>query len=159
MPENNNSNPKRDNLAMLVGFIFVVGLAFAAYTYFNGGGNVQDRIKENAEKIEDIISSKDERDGQDKTQDQNKDERLENGTTTDGSAIGTEWIANDYKQGDITGNSYTVTSGDTLWEIAEAAYGDGSQWVKILNANSEDIGFLSNGSQALIFPGQVLTLP
>jgi nucleoid-associated protein YgaU len=159
MPENNNSNPKRDNLAMLVGFIFVVGLAFAAYTYFNGGNNVQDRIKKNAEKVEDIISSKDDRNDQGTTQDQNKGERLENGKTTNGSAIGTEWIANDYKQGDITGNSYTVKSGDTLWEIAEAVYGDGFQWVKILNANSGSIGFLPNGSQALIFPGQVLTLP
>lgn len=71
------------------------------------------------------------------------------------------WIARDYKVGDIkveTG-TYTVKSGDTLWEISEAVYGDGMLWHKILDANSNTIGFLPNGSQALIVPGQVLTIP
>jgi LysM repeat protein len=69
------------------------------------------------------------------------------------------WVANDYEEGDITGSEYTVKSGDTLYEIAEGRYGEGSQWVTILNANSSDVGFLPSGQQALIVPGQVLVLP
>jgi len=69
------------------------------------------------------------------------------------------WTANDYKKGDITGKTYTVKYGDTLWEIAEGVYGNGSLWTNILASNSTQVGFLPNGSQALIFPGQVLTIP
>ncbi len=71
----------------------------------------------------------------------------------------TTWLANNYTKGDITEKSYTVKWGDTLWEIAEGAYGDGTLWVNILQANSSSVGFLPNGSQALIFPGQVLQIP
>jgi len=70
-----------------------------------------------------------------------------------------KWQATDYEKGDIGVGSYEVKLGDTLWEIAEAVYGDGFQWNKILNLNKEKIGFLPNGSQALIFPGQVLIIP
>lgn len=73
--------------------------------------------------------------------------------------VGAVWVANDYKKGDISGDSYEVVWGDTLWEISEARYGDGFEWTKIRDANSGDVGYLPNGSQALIFPGQVLTLP
>jgi len=69
------------------------------------------------------------------------------------------WVATDYKQGDISKGNYTVKSGDTLWEIAEAVYGDGTQWVNILHANSSSIDYLPSGQQALIFPGQVLAIP
>ncbi|MFC1780131.1 LysM peptidoglycan-binding domain-containing protein [Patescibacteria group bacterium] len=70
-----------------------------------------------------------------------------------------EWIATDYREGDITGDKYTVLWGDTLWEISEARYGSGFEWVKIRDANLDDVGFLPNGSRALIVPGQVLNLP
>jgi nucleoid-associated protein YgaU len=80
--------------------------------------------------------------------------------STDSSvSTSTTWVANDYVKGDITEKPYTVKSGDTLWEIAEGTYGDGSLWVNILQANADDVGFLPNGSQALIFPGQVLQIP
>lgn len=69
------------------------------------------------------------------------------------------WKATDYVVGDIIANSYTVQSGDTLWEIAEAYYGSGFEWKIILEANKSNIGFLPNGSQALIIPGQKLYLP
>jgi nucleoid-associated protein YgaU len=88
-----------------------------------------------------------------------------NTNNSDQSAVGTTdnkistWIATDYRQGDISRGNYTIKNGDTLWEIAEAVYGDGTQWVNILNANSESIGYLPNGQQALIFPGQVLVIP
>ena len=69
------------------------------------------------------------------------------------------WQATNYEKGDIGVGSYEVKLGDTLWEIAEAVYADGFQWKKILNLNKEKIGFLPNGSQALIFPGEVLIIP
>ena len=59
----------------------------------------------------------------------------------------------------IKGKTYTVVEGDTLWEIAEAVYGSGFEWGRILNANCDSISYLPNGSQALIVPGQVLQLP
>jgi len=71
----------------------------------------------------------------------------------------TAWSANNYNPGDISGNSYTVKKGDTLWEIAEARYGSGFDWVKIRDANKDRIGFLPNGQQSLITPGQTLELP
>lgn len=69
------------------------------------------------------------------------------------------WVATDYEEGDIEKGTYTVVKGDTLWEIAEAVYGNGLMWKQILAANSDSIGFLPNGSQALIFPGQSLLVP
>ncbi|MBI2414672.1 LysM peptidoglycan-binding domain-containing protein [candidate division WWE3 bacterium] len=92
-----------------------------------------------------------------------KTQGLENGgegeTAMVEGAASTRWVANDYVKGDIKNGDYKVVSGDTLWEIAEAVYGDGTQWTKILEANSKDIGFLPNGSQALITVGQVLQIP
>ncbi len=52
----------------------------------------------------------------------------------------------------ITGESYTVIRGDSLWEIAVRAYGDGYKWVEIAKANK-----LANPN--LIHTGNVLTLP
>jgi nucleoid-associated protein YgaU len=75
-------------------------------------------------------------------------------TTTEGP-----FVLNDLSPNSISGESYTVNRGDTLWEIAEARYGSGFEWKKILEANKDAIGFLPNGSQALITPGQTLILP
>lgn len=69
------------------------------------------------------------------------------------------WTATNYEFGDISTGEYTVKLGDTLWEIAEAAYGTGYKWTLILEVNKADIGFLPNGSQALIWPGQKLIIP
>jgi nucleoid-associated protein YgaU len=70
-----------------------------------------------------------------------------------------KWTATDYKSGEINKGNYYVKRGDTLWEIAEAVYGNGKQWTKILNANKSKIRKLRNGQQALIVPGQVLKIP
>lgn len=69
-----------------------------------------------------------------------------------------EWTATDYSAGDIVSSTYTVQLGDTLWEIAEAYLGNGQFWNTIVEKNSAQIGLLSNGSQALIYPGQILQL-
>ncbi len=66
------------------------------------------------------------------------------------------WRANDYKHGDIKAGSHTVVRGDTLWEIAEAVYGNGADWHKIADANN--VSYLANGNP-LIIPGQVLNIP
>lgn len=50
--------------------------------------------------------------------------------------------------------TYTVVSGDTLYNIARRLYGDGSLYPKIFDANRDKI---SNPN--LIHPGQVLTIP
>lgn len=51
--------------------------------------------------------------------------------------------------------TYTVKSGDCLWNIAKKFYGDGAQYMKIYNANKSVIG----GNPNLIYVGQVLTIP
>lgn len=51
--------------------------------------------------------------------------------------------------------TYTVKSGDCLWNIAKKYYGSGAQYTKIYNANKGVIG----GNPNLIYPGQVLTIP
>jgi len=52
----------------------------------------------------------------------------------------------------ITGDSYTIVTGDNLWDIACKAYGDCYAWTKIAEANK-----LENPD--LIFAGNVLSLP
>lgn len=52
----------------------------------------------------------------------------------------------------ITGTTYTVQSGDDLWNIAVRAYADGYKWVDIAQANN-----LADPS--LIFSGNVLKIP
>ncbi|MCS7479464.1 LysM peptidoglycan-binding domain-containing protein [Umezawaea endophytica] len=48
--------------------------------------------------------------------------------------------------------TWTVDPGDTLWAIAEKAYGDGNQYQRIADANGLD-------NPDLIQPGQVLVIP
>lgn len=55
----------------------------------------------------------------------------------------------------VTPQTYTVKSGDCLWNIAKKYYGSGSDYTKIYEANKSLIGSNLN----LIYPGQVLTIP
>jgi len=50
--------------------------------------------------------------------------------------------------------TYTVVSGDTLWKIAERHYGNGSDYVKIFEANTDVLEHPDR-----IFPGQKLVIP
>lgn len=52
----------------------------------------------------------------------------------------------------ISGSSYKVIKGDTLWDIALRAYGDGYAWTKIASANN-----LSNPN--IIHSGNKLSIP
>lgn len=53
------------------------------------------------------------------------------------------------------GTSYTVQQGDSLFSIAQQAYGDGNVWNVIYNANTSVIGNDPNH----IVPGEVLFIP
>ena len=57
------------------------------------------------------------------------------------------------------GNPYTVKEGDTLFDIAQAYYGDGTKWQMIANdpANTGKIGGDSNNP--IIHVGDQLTIP
>ena len=50
--------------------------------------------------------------------------------------------------------TYTVKSGDCLWNIAKKYYGNGAEYTKIYNANRDKIK-----NPNLIYVGQVLTIP
>ncbi len=52
----------------------------------------------------------------------------------------------------ITGTQYTVQKGDTVWDIAVRAYGDGYQWTKISQANNLE-------NPGIIHVGNVLQIP
>jgi nucleoid-associated protein YgaU len=56
--------------------------------------------------------------------------------------------------GEKAATTYTVEAGDTLWKIAKQFYGEGSQYLKIFEANK---GLLKDPDH--IFPGQELVIP
>jgi len=58
------------------------------------------------------------------------------------------------KETDAEGTFHTVQKGDTLWAIAEKAYGDGTKFKTIFEANKP---MLSDPDK--IYPGQKLRLP
>ena len=142
----------RDTLALIIGGLFVLALVFAAYTYFNRGRNISETF---TNRLEDILTDDTEKDVA-----EGGDQATDGTGTTPGTGGPAEvWVATDYEQGDIKSGEYTVLRGDTLWEIAEAVYGDGTQWTRILEANSSNVGYLPNGQQALIITGQILVIP
>jgi nucleoid-associated protein YgaU len=66
----------------------------------------------------------------------------------DGSVVEEEAEAAD------SANIYTVQSGDTLWKIAHDAYGDGSKYMQIFEANKDVLE-----SPDRNVPGQKLVIP
>ena len=70
------------------------------------------------------------------------------------------------KRTTVKSKTYTVKSGDTLWDIAEAQYGNGAKSTAIYNANKSIIestakkhGKSSSQNGKWIYPPTVLTLP
>ena len=67
---------------------------------------------------------------------------------------------------DPPAGSYTIKSGDCLWNIAKKEYGDGSKWTKIYEANKSAIeadakkhGKKSSSNGHWIWAGLTLTIP
>ena len=147
-------SPVKNFVAMLVALLFIVIAGYLAYKYFLKSGIIQ--TNNNGEITSGVSTVR---------TDYTNYGVNEQNIQTDEFAIPGEnktvimWVANDYKFGDIKQGDYNVKSGDTLWEIAEAVYGDGSQWVKIQNTNQNSIGFTAGGQQSLIYSGQTLVIP
>ncbi len=155
----NNKKEGKDGLSLIIGGIFIMTLVFATYNYFNKGREKNNEEEKEKSFIESIFDrDKGDLNG-DGVMEDSKEEKIEEESKLNISSEEIGWVANDYKEGDIKGKTYTVVEGDTLWEIAEAVYGNGFEWGRILSANSDSISYLPNGSQALIVPGQVLQLP
>jgi nucleoid-associated protein YgaU len=68
--------------------------------------------------------------------------------------VGEVTIDPNAKQEAAQGSTYTVKSGDTLSKIAKEQYGDANAYMKIFNANKDQ---LSDPDK--IKPGQVLKIP
>jgi len=146
--------PTKSAFAAMVAGVLVIIAGFIMYNYFSkSGGEITQESGQTTLQQEST---------QNQAQPEAKQENVAGAeTTTPASTIDNTaevWAANDYKAGDITGNTYTVVRGDTLWEIAQARYGDPYMWTKIRDANTDKVGQLSNGNP-LITPGQVLILP
>ena len=162
MAETTEKKKEKDGLSLIIGGIFILTLVFATYNYFNKGRekNIKDDDKKSY--IESIFENNSgDLNGEGAKEDKNVNE--EDSDSVFGASVNQQtesmWVANNYEKGDIEGDTYKVIEGDTLWEIAEAVYGSGFEWGRILEANQDSVGFLPNGSQALITAGQVLVLP
>ena len=69
--------------------------------------------------------------------------------------VAVRWPETDLVDDEARVNTYTVQSGDSLWKIAVAVYGDGYQWTNVYEANEATIG----SNPGLIYAGQVLVMP
>ena len=87
-------------------------------------------------------------------------EALEKAVLMTGNALGIEKVQADQMNiadGSKVGGDdefYVIQKGDTLWKIAEKAYGDGSKYNRIVDVNREVIRDPNK-----IFPGQKIRIP
>lgn len=80
------------------------------------------------------------------------DAAMDSSNVSDSAPVQIEKTQAGVQEEKITGNTYTVKSGDDLWDIAVRAYGDGYQWTKIAEANNL-------ADPGLIFSDNVLNIP
>jgi len=154
--------PQRNTLAAIAAGVLVVVAGFLVYNYFSRvGRETEPEITEEAAVFEEGEinipepgeTTKAEAGEEEEVATKNEE------TSPEAGVVAGVWTARDLVANSITESSYTVQSGDTLWEIAEARYGSGFEWGRILEANKDSVGFLPNGSQVLIEVGQTLVLP
>lgn len=86
--------------------------------------------------------------------------------TSSGKKKATKKTASNNNKKKTKSSTYTVKSGDCLWNIARKFYGDGTKWKKIYDANKTFIektakkhGYKSSSNGHWIFPGTKLTIP
>ena len=159
--------PQRNTLAAIAAGVLVVIAGFLVYNYFSRvGREAEPEVSQEAAIFEEgeisipeprEIADESEEEGLVVREEVTADE--EDSSEVTAPTVAGAWVVRDFAPDSIKGGSYTVQSGDTLWEIAEARYGTGFDWGKILEANKDSVGFLPNGSQALIEVGQTLVLP
>lgn len=77
-------------------------------------------------------------------------------TTTTTTATKTETRSQETSPAPAQNQTYTVVSGDCLWNIAKKFYGNGAKYMTIYNANSS---VFKGRSPNLIYVGEVLTIP
>ncbi len=75
-------------------------------------------------------------------------------TITDNATIQSESQRTPSADAPITGGTYTVKKGDSLWKIAKQFYGNGADYTKIAGSNTDTVK-----NPNLIYPGQVLMIP
>ncbi len=157
--------PQRNTVAAIAAGVLVVIAGFLVYNYFSRvGREAEPEINEEAaifEEGEINIPEPEELavEGEEEGLIIREETEAGEGEEIMVPAVAGVWTARDLTPNSVVEDSYTVQSGDTLWEIAEARYGTGFDWGKILEANKDSVGFLPNGSQALIEVGQTLVLP
>ena len=158
MEEGSKLNPNKNLATAVVTGILIVSLGLLSYRYFNKSPKPE--IGSGTSTEQPLTISEEINPSQENETKPNQSVLTDLNTGPVNQSMSTRnWVANDYKSGDVSGSKYVVKAGDTLWEIAEGRYGTGAEWTKILAANSSTIGFLPGGSQALIVPGQTLALP
>ncbi|MDP2873752.1 MAG: LysM peptidoglycan-binding domain-containing protein [bacterium] len=163
--------PTKSAVAAIAAGILVIVAGFLAYNYFAKvrsrqaqpliteqaveSGEIQEVAQETEEEQKEVKEV-----AQGETRETPSEQQPQPGPTGGPEVpVSGTWLPTNYNKGEISGGNYTVKAGDTLWEVAEARYGSGFEWTKILDANTSSIGFLTNGSQALIEVGQNLVLP
>jgi len=158
MSEQIEEQSTKGALAAITAGVLVIIAGFLVYNYFSKVGKLPEGENN---KTEEVTLEEEEVPSEEVAGTNGGTGTTETGTLGTGGATGetTSWVAIDYQKDQITGKKHTVKWGDTLWEIAEARYGTGFDYGKIVEANKDAIGFLANGTQALIEPGQVLKLP
>lgn len=154
----------KDIAALVISIVFVASVGILGYRYFNTSNRFSTPegqvSSSNTQRPQTVTDEGNTNSTEEKTPTQiTGNTQITNSTTNSGAVGDNTWEATDYVGGEIKAGNYQVQKGDTLWEIAEAVYGDGTQWVRILDANSGNIGFLPSGQQALIMSGQTLVIP
>lgn len=162
----------KSTASVVIATVVLLLVSFFAFRFFGDTGQVVNE-QLNGEGAQDVVVEEESGEGSEEQmgegeegseQGENGEQVAQNGNNSEqGNVAGTTatggsevWEPTNYEPNSQQGENHTVVTGDTLWEIAEAYYGNGGDWVKIADANG--VGYLANGNP-LIMPGQVLSIP